>query len=123
MASATNRRRKGLQKINDDAFDGSFTLEETKYLVHLGEKRASELSRNASEKKEEDSLKIEYYKEKYLEMLAGNPKSKKRLLAHLLKIDGNQSEKDKKIHTKNKFNNFEGRNYDWNELEQQLLNL
>ena len=111
------------KRINEDAFDGSFTLEETKYLVHLGEKRASQLSISTSEKKEEDSLKIEYYKEKYLEMLAANPKSKKGLLAHLLKVDEKPANKEKNIHTKNKFNNFEGRNYNWDELEQQLLNL
>lgn len=111
------------KKINDDAFDGSFTLEETKYLVHLGERRVNLLLKNASNEGEAKSLQIEYYRDKYLEMLAGKPKSKKGLLAHLLKIDANPVEQDKKIHTKNRFNNFEGRSYDWDELEQQLLNL
>ena len=111
------------KKINEAAFDGSFTLEETKYLVHLGERKANLLLKNASNEEEAKSLQIEYYRDKYLEMLAGKPKSKKGLLAHLLKIDANPVEQDKKIHTKNRFNNFEGRSYDWDELEQQLLNL
>lgn len=113
---------KEYKKINDESFDGSFTLEETKYLVYLGEKRVNEITKEIVNPEEKELLKIEYYKEKYLEMLSRKPKSKKGLLAYLLRNDTGSEVKNKKNNYKNKFNNFEGREYDWEQLENQLLN-
>lgn len=125
------------KKINDEAFRGEFTLEQAEYLVDLGSKMAMArvdadmlFDQNAC-----DVAKISYYHEKYLQMCAGasskSSKSRANYLATLLKADfadsigfvPDKNEKGKYVPKKsNKFNNFEGRNYDFDELEKLLVN-
>lgn len=125
------------KKINDEAFRGEFTLEQAEYLVKLGSKVAQTRVNPDMLFDQEacDIAKISYYEEKYLQMRAGaNSKSSKartNYLAALLKADFADSlgfvpdkvEKGKYVPKKgNKFNNFEGRNYDFDELEKLLVN-
>lgn len=121
-----------VQRVNDEAFNGEFTVEKAAYLIEIGKVRAQERisADNLFDVEAANTEKISYYREKYLQMksgstsktVAGRAKYLEKILiaerdaAHEVPTPANHKK------SKNKFNNFHQRNYNVGELEQQLLN-
>lgn len=121
-----------VQRVNDEAFNGEFTVEKAAYLIEIGKVRAQERvsEENLFDVETANTEKISYYREKYLQMKSGSTSKtvagrakylEKILIAERdagddLPVPANHKK------SKNKFNNFHQRDYNISELEQQLLN-
>lgn len=121
-----------VQRVNNEAFNGEFTAEKAAYLIEIGKVRAQERvsEENLFDADAANAEKINYYREKYLQMRAGSTsKTVAGRAKYLEKIliaerDAGDELPAPAIHkkSKNKFNNFHQREYNIGELEQQLLN-
>lgn len=121
-----------VQRVNDEAFNGEFTVEKAAYLIEIGKVRAQERvsEENLFDVETANTEKISYYREKYLQMKSGSTSKtvagrakylEKILIAERDAGDELPAQANHKK-SKNKFNNFHQREYNVGELEQQLLN-
>lgn len=121
-----------VQRVNNEAFNNEFTAEKAAYLIEIGKVRAQERvsEENLFDADAANAEKINYYREKYLQMRAGSTsKTVAGRAKYLEKIliaerDAGDELPEPANHkkSKNKFNNFHQREYNIGELEQQLLN-
>lgn len=121
-----------VQRVNDEAFNGEFTVEKAAYLIEIGKVRAQERvsEENLFDVETANTEKISYYREKYLQMKSGSTSKtvagrakylEKILIAERDAGDELPAQANHKK-SKDKFNNFHQREYNVGELEQQLLN-
>lgn len=125
------REQQYICRVNQEAFRNEFDFETAEYLIALGSRVAqSKVSiDNATDLMAAEVEKVSYYREKYLEMNSRQPKHRQKYLEALLKADAADEmgfkpdpvEKGKYIPKPNRFNNFEGRSYNFDELEKMLL--
>lgn len=121
-----------VQRVNNEAFNNEFTAEKAAYLIEIGKVRAQERvsEENLFDADAANAEKINYYREKYLQMRAGSTSKtvagRAKYLEKILIVERDAGDEmpapANHSKSKNKFNNFHQRNYNVGELEQQLLN-
>lgn len=123
------------EKVNEEAFNNEFTDAQVEYLMEIGRKPAMAHT-NYGTAEEMNDGKVAYYHRMYLLMNMScdskeqKPRVKylaKMLMADLADLEGYVQVKGKNTWQekpdKQKFNNFERREYNFEELEAKLLDL
>lgn len=115
-----------LQLLNENAFDGEFNLNMVEQLELIASEKIRILCQYITDPEEKTKKKIAYFRTCYLQMKNANmnrntSQARCNYLSEIIKADINTLQKKNQTNVHSQNHNFEGRQYDLEKLEQQLL--